>query len=715
MGTQTKRKEMAMILFMGIIVLLVHIWNIRDVWGIYMSEDELGYWASGAYFAGENWSDVMQYTAYYGFGYGFILAPLIRFINHPVTMYRAAILINALCMEGVYLLAYKCTRRLYERMRPVLCGMIGLTCALTPGAVAQSPIAWSECLLMFMVWLVFWLLLTMDEHTRCVRTFVTGLALMYCYMIHQRMLGMVIAGVLAVVLLRINGRIQRQQFLAFLAGLFIGIGFSVIIKKLLVASLYMREQLVNDYGTQTKKLAIENWPNILMTAAGQYFYLSVAGLLLLTMGFWSWIREILEATVRLIKEKQAFSAKTCFQIFAVLTLAFTLGISAIFMSVSISRIDHRFYGRYVEVVGGIFLIAGLGDLFNEKYKQYKQKTGVVIWTLICFVASGFMLYAAVYGQNMQGLPFQPSCAAAIYGLYYLWKGFRIWKIMGFVAGVFILVIISVYFSKHKYLHMVPTVFLCVFAVLCGKTAFYTDEYLYQRDTKNTVLALEQLKDQLQGEQVLYMDQTLGKGLDYRGLVKYIFHDYPPFDVVAILDEEGNIRNEVPMPEVVIAGNKVALPYQSGKTYITYHRDVKVNVLADLSRTVEGSDSQAELPIRLLYSGANARKSANTIETTGDEGYALWGPYWSVDAGEYFVEMDIQIQEAANDPAGYVDVTGNSGSVIMAKREFACSDKAENGVCHVQLSFINDQIIDDLEIRCYMYQGTRALITKVTIR
>ena len=77
--------------------------------------DESGALATGAFFAGYDWSNVMQYNDYYGGGATIWLAPLIRIFHaHPVILYKVIIAVYCICESLIAIITFKILVRFFK-------------------------------------------------------------------------------------------------------------------------------------------------------------------------------------------------------------------------------------------------------------------------------------------------------------------------------------------------------------------------------------------------------------------------------------------------------------------------------------------------------------------------------------------------------------------------------------------------------------------------
>ena len=354
-----KIKLIGLLLMAGIF--LVHVWGFWKYDVPIILVDEFFYWEHAAFFAGYDWSGVISHAPWYSFGYSLLLLPLFFVFEYMSSMYHAALLMNGAMAIGIYLTVRTLLGRLYPSTAWSLRMAIAAAVSLYPAYVGQSKIAWSE----MAIYLTFWLLLLCLERLLetssflfCLLTsFLAGLT----YLIHNRMLAIILALSLLAVLLKWTGRISWVKLQALLlpaAILYLGNEWG---RNVLEAGLTQATGLeygLNDVGNRIWKLKAFFTPDGIghgiRTALGELVYVNMSTFTLGILGLCYVIRELFRR-----QGKDFF-----FLFFVALAFLGEWGISTLAnmpLSDNIGEklVTYLYYGRYVDAVLGVIIMFGL--------------------------------------------------------------------------------------------------------------------------------------------------------------------------------------------------------------------------------------------------------------------------------------------------------------------------------------------------------------------
>jgi len=201
--------------------------------------DESAYLIAARVLAGGVPAD-FSYSTLYPAGYPLLITPVYWFTNHPLTVYRAVLMINAAISAAVMPLGYLACRRL-RLDRPSAFG-VAMVAALLPAALFYSEFAMTDAI--YPVIVLGWLLATHSWLTaRSVRgqyAAAIGSALLagYAYAVHSRGAVMVAGYVVVGVLVAWRRLVPRRTALAAGAALCLPLGAAHLLNGHLSSTMY---------------------------------------------------------------------------------------------------------------------------------------------------------------------------------------------------------------------------------------------------------------------------------------------------------------------------------------------------------------------------------------------------------------------------------------------------------------------------------------------
>lgn len=448
-SAQRKQKILWWILAAALIVgfQLLRLNQLNILW---VNDDEMGYWGNAAYFAGHDWSGILQYGNYYSFGYGVILAPLFVIFKNPVMLYRAAIFLNVLFLVLAFVFAYKIAEQIYPKMDIRMNIVLSMISILTSGAVVEAEIAWSETLILLLTWLLIFCFVKYlyTEKNRYFYLFLIGNV--WIYMVHQRMVGIVIASSMMLVYCVYKKRVSGKQLLIASVILVLGLCLASWIKEYTQTALWAKDvagskisaQNVNDYSGQMDKLKLifsspENFFDFVLLAFGKLLYFSFASYLGVYLIAYSWIRNC-------IKKENA--KETIVLQYILLSIMGMIAITTIGMYPTV-RNDATIYGRYAESLTGPVILLAFGNLLNFCRTEAKEKMLVIGFGAVLDTIIAYVVALILWQPDMT--PFSLNCIAM--GRYIEGNTFLLGKFIGelwSMTGI-LLIIIFLYAYRTK--------------------------------------------------------------------------------------------------------------------------------------------------------------------------------------------------------------------------------------------------------------------------
>lgn len=411
------KNEKGMLFLMSFITLLSRCLLIYYMDGPFIYADEMGYWSHAANMAGLQWS--IDGTSWYSYGYSLLLVPLFWISHNMSILYKMALFLNAIMSVISYLLCYSIASKLAPKLEKWIVGIISLVVIMYPTFIAQSYIAWTETELFTLVWFLFWLVVKYEEKRTLWCAGLIGLTGGYLYLVHNRTIGIMVACVMIAVLMVFLKKMRWQD-----AGVIILllVGFYAVntpIKDCLnikFTANFMGTLKGNDISggvSRIKKLtSIDGIMGTLYSLAGQLWYLTAATGMLVLWG----IKLCLDKIVR-DKDHILFYGLALLGFAGMVSISAisTMGINKIDISRRV-RLDHFFYGRYVECIIGPFLLLGLLCIAQT---VINRKTAICYSIFIGL----FAVMASVLAYKIKDVHdfYVQSCS--VFGIeYYRWFG-----------------------------------------------------------------------------------------------------------------------------------------------------------------------------------------------------------------------------------------------------------------------------------------------------
>lgn len=385
------KKEMIIVTVCVILLFFTVLFRIKNMNQIIVLNDEFGYWSIAASLAGKNWSDLIANTPFYSYGYSILLVPLFYLGFSMSRIYKIAIILNAILINGSFLISIYCGKRLLPNINKYILIIVSFVISFYPNTIVSTQVAWTETLLYFLFWVSIALLIKIIEKPQVWNVVFYMITLGYMYMTHQRCIGIVISGCLAVLFIVLSQKVKMRY-------IFISIGtLSAIMIIHMVLKMNIKELLwsgaelgkMNDYSGQTSNIkmlfTLQGIKNILLGVFGRYYYFSVGGLIIWFLGMWNICVDIFKSVSIKRKSDVSLNKFICINVFILLSFLSSIAIGLISMIGGFGRLDQIVYGRYIENVIGPILLIGLGGLFKEKSLKRKMIlyfTGIILSSVV---------------------------------------------------------------------------------------------------------------------------------------------------------------------------------------------------------------------------------------------------------------------------------------------------------------------------------------------
>jgi len=401
------KKEYISLALLTIAIFPVFIWGVERHVGLNVVTDEMGYLASAAFFAGYDWSGIIHRFGFYSYGFALILTPLMLIFEDPTMMLQAGIVANAIFASLVFPLAYAFGKHIAPSTNRLVLIVCSLCVTLFHANIANTRILWAETLLVFLFWLICFCFVKMNKNSKTSVFILAGILLGYTFVVHQRTLAIVIAGIAVICLMKIANKITLKQFLIVICILGAIIAtHELYMKPLLQSEIWVRGDdgivLYQNMGAQsligndfervfersTRILSISGILYLLRTFVGQIYAFGVTTFLLGFIGVGFISRKIITNVRDSVKDKNKPDILLYTYMFILLSFMLALAVSTVFMATP-TRLDGVFYERYIyNLIGPIMLIALL--------KLFSMRTAIVKSTLTACIALFMGMTIIVY-------------------------------------------------------------------------------------------------------------------------------------------------------------------------------------------------------------------------------------------------------------------------------------------------------------------------------
>ncbi len=366
----------------------------------FIFHDEFGFLANAAQLAGLDWRNVMEGTPYYGFGVSLLYVPLFWLFSDPYWIYRGALAINAVLVAGFLFAAWRILRFVFPASPPVARLGAASLVALYPSVFVYAHLVWSETALAFAAMAIICLLFSISQRSESnSKVFYLTVLLAWIFAIHLRALALVLAVLFSMSFLYIACREARKFLMRGLA-IFVPLmilawfGKYYIVAEFLGSSTRGVQHSVTEFASN-RLAGIASWSGIqevLQSAAYQLFYVITASYGLVVFGYIFCLSKALKCwKIREIKGLMPWLVLVVLPpiIFAVTSLSLVHG----------KRLDHLFYGRYVEAFLLPYMLFGAAWIMQLAVSTTKRRFVALILTI---TLAGILLWLSVRGFDPSG-------------------------------------------------------------------------------------------------------------------------------------------------------------------------------------------------------------------------------------------------------------------------------------------------------------------------
>ena len=742
-------------------LVVVHIGN---AYGVSLLADEFGYWGPAAVLNGYDWSGTLSNFPYYSFIYSLILYPIMALPVEITTMFRIALVVNALMLVVIFWVSCACAKRIYPRLPEKFCTLLCVAITLYSANIFNSQNTSGETLNLLLFWLLFYVCLRFVAEPKISWAIWMSVLAVLNFAAHMRSLSLILAAMAVILVTAVGKHMNWKLILA--AGITTGIGILVFTqaKSFVLKNVYGSGDLsaVNDVGAQTQKLSSlldpETIYNVFVMCWGRLFYLGAASFLLVYIGMIACVVVLyksVRAKTTMPESDKGVEIDATTSLFLLLAVLFSIGISSVFILLP-KRIDYLYYGRYTEYIVGPLIMIGFVTLYRYAKKERKIVYGVILFH---FILSVWMyLYTrqnqineVLNYQNIAGVSGFPVLPGLSTQLQYTF-GVAIEAILIFVLLCSIIWLPSnIKFGAIVKLYGVPMLLGTIWTLV---GVAYTYNSLYTKTKINSQKSMSAFGDILEGtvgeETVVFPfcgEAFKGGSL---GMVKIQFMaPNTKIQMVNMADAAEKVNWEE-APYLLWAGNE---DYPRDLVDIKDTQYMFVAHAEELSFYVRASDENAvasslrarwaePMPVSLqsveradqtwmeqdsgngwvevkaknVKEDQDKNYAINTGKPTNSEGgYAIFGPYLTLSPGKYQVTFTLELLDSAGETEklGTCDVSSNGGRALAAQT-LSKADFSNGNSQQITLDFeTGEKDLTGVEFRLYVEPGVQFRVTDIS--
>lgn len=453
--------ETGLIIIAITIVFIVGSLNISQSRGIKVYGDEIGYWRSAALLNGDNWSGEAANNAFYGYGYGIILAPIYKiFSSNPQIMMQIAEVLQNLMLSS-WVIAFWILLKYEQKDLPLVSKFFCIVMpSLYPTFSFFVKITMSEILISTVLIWICVLMRSVLCDKKIWRAVLIVILSIYLVAVHQRMmivLGLNLLFLCAIYFLDSTKNKKKKAALIFTI-CFLTICFYILYKQydmIYTESLY---SLNKDKGLQSNHVNTSLLKNIVS------LFFSKQGIKLIINSFVGKIYYALVsaegiiaiAVVAIATKLRHYSKENSLEEkqkilwlgFILLQFMTAIGVAAIAARDIERRNDMLFYGRYSEYFYAPMIFLGVLTLIKSGSLNSQKILGCIVVTNVLLLLCYDNIYLETRNTN-----FWVSCAALGDLSVNLGKGnynnYTVLMLAGLRTVLFLALLLIIYLKKEK--------------------------------------------------------------------------------------------------------------------------------------------------------------------------------------------------------------------------------------------------------------------------
>ena len=500
-----KKNTLYIHIFSIAVIIILCCINIRKLDYIAVLNDEFGYWGNAVSLLGYDWKELMAETPYYSWGYSIFLLPIIRFLPTPELWYKAAIGMNLVFLICSYLLCCSVAKRLFADIESKYIYLLSLLVIIYPSNILYAQIAWSETLLYFLMWVVVYFLVRLEEEWSYWFLGIELFCLIFMYAVHARSIGIILVGFLSLFFLMLK---HKKPALILLSLVIMVMGYFAVsgIKEIFLNEFWANSEMSDinnvalDKGTISMYLEriVHDLKWLIESLGGKTIYLFVGTGLTLPIAFLCCGKEMIQS----IKQRKIVMRYWVTKFFSCFSFFAMWGLCSLQMLAWPARKDIIVYSRYMEnALGPILLLSFLYMLRNKR--EIRVGTMVALFVSVLFMRNIYYRISEAEGS------FNTVCSPVFGAFYDMFDGDVRTACITILIYIIVLgwiIMITTFIENEKSrIYIVVATFAVCFSVIGYKSSPYMNDARNYFD--NSTVQVRGVIEDITNEKGIYYVKT----------------------------------------------------------------------------------------------------------------------------------------------------------------------------------------------------------------
>ncbi|SFC80421.1 hypothetical protein [Butyrivibrio sp. YAB3001] len=426
---QIRIDQKTSLLISFVLIILLETLHVRDVRTIWNQNDEFGVWQGAAWILNLNWKEVVSENGFYGFGYGYLLAPLVNLFGHNSSVLtQVALCFQAIMHASCLFLSYYCISIIFPDVEDYKKIIVAFVSVISVTDLFYVYFFFAESLLRFVFWAFSALTLSWFNERKWYKVFLINAISIYAFSVHQRCILLLVMAVFlsayAVLICIIRKEINFIEITKIVVTCLASVIFYYLAYKLPLSiykgTMYAAVEsgkkmgnLLSDRGYTLEFLIKGILLNIskeiiaLQNIGGMIYYIGA-----IDCGLFFWGFAYIWKNRKRIKLFNPDKWGGLFYIFTTTIGGICLPTYQFANKTVYKRVEFMHYGRYCSYLFAPMLMLGVMYLLTEKNTQKILRAYIFI--MVIFIIGGLSTFNVLHDHKVKKLfAFRNACPGVI--------------------------------------------------------------------------------------------------------------------------------------------------------------------------------------------------------------------------------------------------------------------------------------------------------------